>query len=620
MSVGQSLIESIPNELLFHIAHLCGIKDTARLIQCDKSLYDRLHSLLIQTEVRLNRGRAIIWAVSHGHDGLVKSLLHHGVPVVGRWGLDLPDDYDSDSWLSRRNPVDIDLSDPEIHLQNLEPDTQNTMPRSLSLLHIAAAQGHTDVVASLVDLGAEVRDEGRHVVPYMSGPRYDTALQIALACRHTSSAKLLIERGAAVGNRSTNNQQGLCQALHIAVRHDYCEIVRILLGSRKYDVNCPDREGRLAVNIAAEVALPTSDLEMLRLLLDAGADLTICTRCECPTGSHHLHKLHGYGGGNEFCDHSPPLHHALAGGHYDAAIMMIDAGARVDIVAAGYHPLHCVFLNDQPSQANDSSSKSTLERNQAKPSRLRCLQKILAVGADPNVATTECEEAGDFPVGITPLMLAAANSTCLESIKLLLQYGANTNALDGYWRQNALQYIVRRHRERPPYDDCVPTILQHRGYNPDIAGVARLLLESGCDPAHRDSVGHCTVRRFAEYESDSSALAVVLEYVHQNCINDGCVEASLVASLARGFLDNARLLARLVPPSEVMVMRACKALHEERTHAWYYNDPPPCEDLSTLLSVIEDFSDEHGLLGGKLREYNQSLQERISEDEYTWSM
>jgi ankyrin repeat protein len=406
----------------------------------------------------------------------------------------------------------------------------------------------------------------------------------------------LIEKGVAVGSK-TLDQPG-AQTLHVAAQHGHPEIVELLLQSGLYDVNALDCMGSIAVNVTALEDPSHPDLKTLRALLQAGPDLTIETR---------------YAWSDFFGDSLvQPLHQAIIGRAYEAAMLLLEAGADATALAGDLYPLQCVFLDDTDLDLPDKTKLKDTDLDHAeeaeldpqsreaelKAHRLRLIEMLLERGADPNGRS-----GLDY---VTPLMLAA-HAACPESIKLLLRKGADVNAVESGRKHNALQLIVPLPGTEDD-DDELPAVWG-RGDGSDIKAVARLLLENGCSPVKKNYAGHCALRRFAKYDSDSGALAVVLEHIQEHCLKcltDGCLNASLKVSLEARLFDNARLLVSAgALPSEAMVMNIIDRVVERLAD---YND------AVEFMKACKQFSREQGILGKELRQFLARRKRRLRSD------
>ena len=180
-----------------------------------------------------------------------------------------------------------------------------------------------------------------------------------------------------------------------AARRQDPDGVRALLAGGA-DVRAAHGDGMTGLHWAAH----HGDTQIVRLLVDAGADLEATTRL----GDH------------------TPLHVASRGGHTRAVTALLDAGANATAVtAAGATPLHL------SSTVGDADA----------------LRALLAHGADA--------DAREPVWGQTPLMFAAAAER-VDALAVLLERGANPNlsgrVVDIAARNETDRAESRRRRER----------------------------------------------------------------------------------------------------------------------------------------------------------------------------
>ena len=123
-------------------------------------------------------------------------------------------------------------------------------------LAFAAAFGRTEVVAFLVDRGADVNARDRRGI---------TALYVAVWRNQTEIVRLLLEKGA---DDKAAGPGGL-SPLHLAALNAHIDIARLLI-ERKADVGARNAYGNTPLHLAAAA---NSEDGMARLLVEAGADV-----------------------------------------------------------------------------------------------------------------------------------------------------------------------------------------------------------------------------------------------------------------------------------------------------------------------------------------------------------
>ena len=139
----------------------------------------------------------------------------------------------------------------------------------------AAFGGHTEIVRLLVEAGADI--DAQDTLEQM------TALHHAARWGHTEMAELLLKAGA----RADIRDKDRFNALDIAVWSGRAEVVRLLLAHRQPDVNV-----RVGGFCLLHWAASSGDTEIVRMLLQAGADVHARTLIFHETALKLAHKGH----------------------------------------------------------------------------------------------------------------------------------------------------------------------------------------------------------------------------------------------------------------------------------------------------------------------------------------
>ncbi|XP_053665443.1 ankyrin-1-like [Anopheles marshallii] len=184
--------------------------------------------------------------------------------------------------------------------------------------------------------------------------------------------RILLACGAKVNEQVT---QGL-RPLHYAVWQNNEAAVNLLI-VRGADINAIDEVGYSALHLAAEHGY----LHLAKILLDAGCKVDYRE----PTNDPYPRTT--------LCDE--PLRLALRNKHYEVARLLLDRGAD---------PNKRYFFGSEINLATDVES----------------LELLLTYGA-----STEARDRS----GITPLMRAVRTNGNVDSVLLLLHYGADVNAM-----------------------------------------------------------------------------------------------------------------------------------------------------------------------------------------------
>ena len=229
-------------------------------------------------------------------------------------------------------------------------------------LMTAARTGELDAVAVLLKHGADVNAK--------EPSRGQTALMWALSEGHTETARILIEHGATV---------------HAVTEGEFTPLLFAV------------REG---------------DFEAAEILLDAGADVNATAK-----------------------DGKSALHVATLRGHADLAIMLLDRGANPNAEDAGFTPLHWAVGTWETELTGRNGiivpgDHVWSKMRGVQVGKLELVKKLLDDGADPNARLQKNPKRYGFtfasarPKGSTPFMLAAlAGDTTI--MRMLLNYGAD---------------------------------------------------------------------------------------------------------------------------------------------------------------------------------------------------
>jgi ankyrin len=345
-------------------------------------------------------------------------------------------------------------SDPPLH-QAVQVDDLETARRLLASggdarlanrlgvtpLALAADNGSTAMMRLLLDAGAD---------PNASDPAGETMLMIAARVGVADAVRLLLERGATVDARDQAYNQ---TALMIAVRENHTALVRMLI-ERGADVNAQTR-----VSLTPAWILPNSvpgfsngvgiyrggppergirppipgglspllyaardgRVDAARLLLDAGADVNLAD----PNAI-------------------TPLISAIVNNRVEVARLLVERGA--DINAADWYgrtPLWSA-VETRNMDVDNASFVNSIDRAPL----LALIEVLLARGAHPNARTKEAPpvrraflrvtatlEWVDF-TGMTPF-LYAARAGDVTVMRLLLKHGADPK-IQTYAGTNAL--------------------------------------------------------------------------------------------------------------------------------------------------------------------------------------
>jgi ankyrin repeat protein len=189
----------------------------------------------------------------------------------------------------------------------------------------------------------------------LSTPMSTKALQIAVTEGHSSVVQSLFQKGADV---KTHAQDRASNLLVSAARRGHAEVIEVLLGAGA-EINAIDDDGNLAIHVAAK----GGHIEVVDVLLDAGADVNALDGYQ----SYALHAA-ARGGHSEVVEtlldaeadvnaldkyQMSALHVAAGGGHSEIVEVLLEAEA--DLNAQDLYqrsPLHFAARGNHLKVAN----------------------------------------------------------------------------------------------------------------------------------------------------------------------------------------------------------------------------------------------------------------------------
>jgi len=374
---------------------------------------------------------ALHWAVYQGDFATVDLLLNNGasVKVANSFGA---------------TPLSLaaENGDPAIvrRLLDAGADANERMGNSDTALMMAARTGNVATMQLLLDRGADVN--AKETV------RGTTALMWAVAQRHPAAVQLLVDRGADV-SASSNPAWQERPVSYAKASDPRPSRKRGLFGNQIGPRNMRGTDGGGLTPLV--FAARTNDLESVRILLAAGAD---------------VNQVTNYGWS--------PLLVATQNRYLQLASFLLDHGANPNLANKGaWSPLYIAVDNrnieggDYPVRKADMDTLEFIEKlvdkganvnwrvkdstwfrtvftsqwvheegatafwRASQSSDLAVMKLLLEHGADPNMATT---------INVTPLQVAAgvgwvegvtyewSKEANIEAVKLLLSLGNDPNA------------------------------------------------------------------------------------------------------------------------------------------------------------------------------------------------
>lgn len=211
------------------------------------------------------------------------------------------------------------------------PVNKTNVPQGDSSLHVASYLGHVEVVKLLLGAGANVNQANYTG----ASPIYVASQRTQRTCGQVEVVKLLLEAGANIEQVNNNN----CSPLYAACDFGRTEVVKVLLASG-VGVN---KVGKMhQSHLAAACSGMNATVELVRLLLDAGASVDFASTSGCGTYScwcrtpAMVRVLLGAGvsvvntGPNS--SQTTHLHHASSTGNLEVVKLLLDARATVGTV------------------------------------------------------------------------------------------------------------------------------------------------------------------------------------------------------------------------------------------------------------------------------------------------
>uniref|UniRef100_A0A096M1E1 Ankyrin 2 n=1 Tax=Poecilia formosa TaxID=48698 RepID=A0A096M1E1_POEFO len=355
----------------------------------------------------------------------------------------------------------------------------------LNALHLAAKEGHKDLVEELLQRGASVDS---------STKKGNTALHIASLAGQKEVVRLLVNRGADVNAQSQNG----FTPLYMAAQENHLEVVRYLLENEgNQSIATEDGFTPLAIALqqghnsvvslllehdtkgkvrlpALHIAARKDDTKSAALLLqnDHNADV------QSKSGFTPLHIAAHYGNVNvstlllnrgaavDFTARNEitPLHVASKRGNTNMVALLLDRGAQIDAKTRdGLTPLHCaarsghdtalelLLEREAPILARTKNGLSPLHMS-AQGDHIECVKLLLQHKAPVDDVTLDyltalhvAAHCGHYRVtkllldkkanpnaralnGFTPLHIACKKNR-VKVMELLIKYGASIQAI-----------------------------------------------------------------------------------------------------------------------------------------------------------------------------------------------
>lgn len=349
-------------------------------------------------------------------------------------------------------------------------------------LAVAATNGNAAVVKLLLDSGADANAT-------MKGG--ETILMMAARSGNVDAVKALLVRGAKHDARERRGQT----ALMWAAAEGHTGVVKALI------------EAGADINLALEsgftpffFAVREGHTDVVREFLKAGIDVNATIQ---------RRETNERGPGQNFSNGRPlprgtsPLVLAVQNGHFELAIALVDAGANPNDTRTGFSPLHMIPGVRKPD-SSDVSDPST-PSGSGNMTSLQFVREMVKRGADvnlrldksaPRVPSTSSRV--DSP-GATPFLFAADRSD-VPLMKTFLEVGADP-MIPNLTKTTPLMAAAGLGTTEP---------LEEAGEEPEALEAVKLLLDLGADVNAVDDNGD-TAMHGAAYGAYPTVIKLLAE-------------------------------------------------------------------------------------------------------------
>ena len=390
-----------------------------RLVDAVQSNHPELVRALLKEHVDVNAPQpdgatALIWAAHW------KNLETAGLLIAAGANVNAANEYGVTPLWEACNNADAPMVG---KLANSGANPNATLPGTgETMLMTCARAGSADAVKSLLSHGADVNAKEKQ--------KAQTALMWALEYKHPDVAQLLIEHDADVHAKS----KGLFTPLLFAARQGDVASARMLV-EHGANVNDPAPGGLTPLLIAADSGQEAFSI----FLVEQGANANAAD----PNGLTALHYALRKGfsilryvsrfevGGS--ASYPVPFTYLLRHNQGELVRVLLEHGANPNAQVTGFRMKYQVVPNgaDRPHVVLAGATPFLLATASGD---LAIMKALLAHGADSRIPTSD---------HTTPLMVAAGvgkqdtrtseeSKQALEAVKLLLELGADVNAVNDY--------------------------------------------------------------------------------------------------------------------------------------------------------------------------------------------
>lgn len=317
-------------------------------------------------------------------------------------------------------------------------------------LSIACQNGNTEIVELLLTLGADANTSLR------GG---ETVLMTASRTGKPGPVDALLAKGAIVDAKERRGQT----ALMWAAAEGHAEVVQLLLkAGADLRATLPD-SGFTPLLFAAR----EGRAEVVRVLLEAGADLNAATEPR---------KIPAKGPGKG----TTALTLAIENGHFELALDLIRAGADPNDQRSGFTPLHMMTWVRKPPRGEDHGAPPP--RGSGHLSGVQFIRQLVEHGADVNARLKTGQGGpGQFnKKGATPFLMASSTAD-VPYMRLLMELGADPS-LENVDRCTPLMVACGIGVGSDAANEVA-------GEEPEVLEAAKLLLQRGADVNAVDANG-----------------------------------------------------------------------------------------------------------------------------------
>ncbi|KAK0736137.1 ankyrin repeat-containing domain protein [Apiosordaria backusii] len=447
-------ILQLPPEIIFLILDLLDIPDQLAFNRANKWFYSVINPEIYARNVRFGGATCIFWGAEKGRLGTLKHALAAGAdldasgPLTRKSKASPASDTDTeDSDNENTDGDDTNDDDADVVPETRAPDSK--LQPYATPLHLAAKNGHRDVVVWLLDNGVDINAPSFRVCschamkfdrnPLRRGadwPRW-RPLHTAMCHGERLVAELLIYRGASLNLDATPEHNHT--ALHSAAANGLVPIIKLLaLNDTDLDVNQRDRWDNTALHYVAELFSARDSAEIrdtITKLLALGADL-------------EAHNERGH----------TPLLNACFRGNFAVAHRLASIGANPDPhrYIRKFRDIRPLYFCTLPRAEFFSLDEAPVKHDEFEGNRVSLIKALVEAGArvDARFDKRGHREA-------TALMLACELAEP-RAVAMLVHCGASVNAQD-------------RSGRTPLYYACSVRV-DHHG---EVAEIAVILLRHG---------------------------------------------------------------------------------------------------------------------------------------------